>query len=126
MKVLNGFIKSIEWWKLIPSGLNGMKNLVIAGGGVDTLNDYVTAACTRNGNLFIAYVPPAHTGSITIDITALSGNSTASWFDPTNGTYHTIPTDVVPSAVKCEFKTPGKNNAGDNDWVLVIRKKIKK
>lgn len=121
MKVLNGFIKSIEWWKLVPSGLNGMKNLVIAGNGVDTAADYITAACSRDGKLLVAYIPPAHKGSMTIDISALSNNSSASWFDPTNGKYISIPQAVRPANGKMEFTTPGKNSSGESDWVLVIR-----
>ena len=35
MSHLNSFIRSIPWWDLVPSGLNGMRNLITSGGGVD-------------------------------------------------------------------------------------------
>ena len=126
MKVLNGFIRSVEWWKLIPSGLNGMKNLVVAGNVADTSESYVAAACTKNGNLLVAYIPPKHVGSITIDLSVLSGNSDASWFDPTNGKYKMIAGLLTSKKGKQEFNTPGLNAAGDKDWVLVIRKAVGK
>ena len=120
MRILNGFIRSIGWWELVPSGLNGMKNLVISGNGADTSENYVAAACTRDGNLLVAYIPPAHSGSIKIDLTALSGNSTAAWFDPTNGEYKRIESGIISGKSNNEFITPGANSAGQKDWVLVI------
>ena len=33
MARLNTFIRAIDWYKLVPSGLNGMRNLILAGGG---------------------------------------------------------------------------------------------
>jgi len=122
MKLLNGFIKSINWWQLVPSGLDSMKTLVIAGNTADTTETYVAAACTRKGDLLVAYIPPKHQGSITLDLTVLGGPSTAKWFDPTNGKYSLIKGSISPKSLKREFSIPGKNSAGENDWVLVITK----
>ncbi|MBS1600247.1 MAG: DUF4038 domain-containing protein [Bacteroidetes bacterium] len=123
MQVLNGFIKSIEWWKLVPSGLDGMKNLVIAGSGADTAADYVASACTRKGDLLVAYIPPANRGKITIDVSVLSAGLTASWFDPTNGQYRSIGGSINPGKGRHDFEIPGANSSGERDWVLVIKKK---
>jgi hypothetical protein len=124
LRILNGFIQSVEWWKLLPSGLNGMKELVISGRGADTAADYVAAACTRSGSLLIAYIPPAHTGPITIDLSVLSGPASASWFDPTNGDYTMIPGTIDPAKGSREFDPPATNHGGEKDWVLVIRKMV--
>jgi hypothetical protein len=63
MERLNKFIKSITWWKLVPSGLAGMKTLITAGGNISTDSDYVAAAATYEGTLLVAYIPPSHNGS---------------------------------------------------------------
>jgi len=124
MKVLNGFVHSVAWWKLIPSGLNGMQDLVI-NNAADTTEKYIAAACTKDGNILIAYIPPAHVGTFTINTSVLKSSSTAEWFDPTNGKLISISHPVVPSKKTQEFQTPGKNAAGENDWVLVIRERTK-
>ena len=36
MARLNGFIKSIAWWKLVPSGLNGIKTIITNKENEDT------------------------------------------------------------------------------------------
>jgi hypothetical protein len=117
MERMNKFVRSYSWWQLVPSGLQGMKTLITSGAGNSADSNYVAAAATPAGTLLIAYVPPAHRGSITVDMTAMRGVATARWYDPTSGLYKNIPRS---SAV---FTTPGKNKGGENDWVLVIESK---
>jgi hypothetical protein len=113
---LNGFIGSIPWQRLIPDGKTGVGTLVTAGGGtIDTTNS-VVAAATTVGDLLVAYVSHAHTGSVTIDMTKMRGSTTASWFDPTNATYTAIGT--ISNSGTHAFTTPGNNSAGEGDWVL--------
>lgn len=121
MARLNGFIRSIAWWQLVPSGLDGMKTLVISGGGKSAGEaDYVTAAATRAGTLLVAYVPPAHTGSITIDATVMSGPARARWFNP--ATALSIDAGAVANTGSRMFAPPADNGTGFADWVLVIEK----
>ena len=63
MARLNAFIRSITWYELVPSGLNGMRTLVTAGGSSESSSDYVAAAATFDGTLLVAYIPPAHRGA---------------------------------------------------------------
>lgn len=123
---LNRFIKSIEWWKLVPSGLDRMKNIIPDPANLDTDPAYVSAAAARDGSLLVVYIPPAHKGTIKVDLSVLSKPGFAYWFDPTNGQY--IPAAVSPvlnNAIRT-FTPPGKNHSGESDWVLVIStKKIK-
>lgn len=114
------FWKSKPWWRLKPSGLGGMGTIVTAGGGTASPQSttYVAAAATSEGDLLLAYVPPAHTGSVTIDMTKMSGTATARWFDPTNSTFTTDGT--FSNTGTHAFTTPGNNNAGDADWLLVL------
>ena len=120
MERLNKFIKSITWWKLVPSGLDGMKTLITAGGNMSTDSDYVAAAATREGTLLVAYVPPSHKGSITVDMTAMGGSTKASWFDPTNGTFSKISGSPFANKGTHQFTPPGKNHVGEGDWVLML------
>jgi len=121
MKVLNEFIRSVNWWQLIPSGLDGMKELVVHGSGADTSSDYIAAACSKDGKLLVAYIPPAHNGSFTVDLSVLSGKPAAYWLDPSSGKYSNITGDFSPGKGQTEFNTPGINNSGEKDWVLVIK-----
>ncbi|HMI65001.1 MAG TPA: putative collagen-binding domain-containing protein, partial [Cyclobacteriaceae bacterium] len=117
---LNSFIRSIPWWNLVPSGLNDMRNLITTGSSMDSTSNYVAAAATPAGTLLVAYIPPAHSGSIIVDMEAMKGSAQARWFDPTSGKY----TPVVGSPLKNkgmqQFTPPGSNSAGQNDWVLVL------
>jgi hypothetical protein len=119
MARLNAFIRSIAWQNLVPSGLGGMKTLVTAGGSTPSASDYVAASATPDGTLLVAYVPPAHSGSITIDMTAMSKPAQARWFNPTSGAYAQIGTGI-PNTGSFVFDPPGNNGSGFSDWVLVL------
>lgn len=114
------FLKSKPWHRLRPSGLGSIGTLITAGGGTASpqSTDYVTAAATPEGDLLLAYVPPAHTGSVTVDMTKLSGTVQARWFDPSNATYTSI--GGINNTGTHAFSTPGNNSAGDADWLLVL------
>ena len=90
----------------------------ISGLGSIPANSYVTAARTSDGSLVIAYLPSTRT--ITVDLSKLAGPMTGGWYDPTSGEY--IATDDLPliNSGKKEFIPPGRNVAGDGDWVLVL------
>ena len=119
MARLNTFIRSIAWFNLVPSDLGGMGTLVTAGGSSPALSDYVAAAASPDGTLLVAYVPPDHSGPITIDMTAMSGPTSARWFNPTTAAY----TDAgigLPSNGTMAFAPPGDNGTGFSDWVLLL------
>lgn len=120
MSRLNSFIRTIDWWQLVPSGLNGMKTLIIDANNADTSAAYVSAAAAKDGSLLVAYIPPAHKGNITVDMTALSNTVNAFWFDPTNGKYISIKDLSLTNKGFKIFTPPGKNSAGENDWVLML------
>jgi hypothetical protein len=119
MARLNSFFGSIAWWTLVPSGLNGMKTLVTVNGGTDSpqSTDYVAAAADPAGTLLVAYVPPAHQGSITVDLSAMAGPARVRWFNPVNATYVVLPGTF--SSTSQILTPPGDNGSGLTDWVLV-------
>ena len=119
MALLNAFMGSIAWYNLVPSGLNGMRTLIPAGGSDESSSDYVAAAATADGTLLVAYVPPAHSGPITVDMGVLNGPARALWFDPTSGAYDGIGAGLTNAGSRA-FTTPGNNSVGAKDWVLVL------
>jgi collagenase-like protein with putative collagen-binding domain/uncharacterized protein DUF4038 len=123
MSRLNVFIKSISWWDLVPSGMNGMKTLITDKNNNDTSTSYVSAAAAPKGDLLVAYIPPAHRGSISVDMTVLSDKVYARWFDPTNGQYTVVSSSSFGHTGTQSFTPPEKNAAGDRDWVLVLTTK---
>ena len=120
MARLNTFIHSIAWYNLVPSGLGGMKTIVTAGGSQPVLPDYVAAAASPDGTLLVAYVPPDHSGPITIDMTVMSGRTQARWFNPATATYTVI--DTFANADTQNFVPPGNNGTGFTDWVLLLER----
>jgi len=121
---MNTFIKSINWFDLVPSGLAGMKNLITVGGGTVNQDDYVSAAATPSGNLLVAYISPAHSGSITVDMTAMFGSAEARWYNPTDASYTTIAGSPFANIGTRQFTPPGNNGTGYTDWVLILEANV--
>jgi hypothetical protein len=121
MARLNAFMRSIAWYNLVPSGVGGMRTLITVGGSSVNAPDYVAAAATPDGSLLVAYIPPAHTGSIAVNRAAISGPARACWFDPTSGVYSNAGSGLAARSGRLVFAPPGVNSAGANDWVLVLQ-----
>ena len=119
MTRLNAFMGSIAWYNLVPSGLSGMRTLITAGGSSVSFSDYVAAAAAPDGTLMVAYIPPDHSGPITVDMRAMGGPSQARWFDPTSAAYNSIGIDLPNTGTRV-FTPPGNNSTGESDWVLRI------
>lgn len=114
---LNAFIKSIEWYSLVPHGLGSIGTLITAGGGTIDTDGYVAAAATPSGSLLVAYLGLT-SGNPTIDMTKLRGTVTARWFDPSNGSYQNVSGQPFSNTGTRTFTDPGNNSQGEGDWVL--------
>jgi len=118
---VNALFSPRPWWNLIPDPTH---TVVIAGNGTfsDTGslggNDYLTAARTPDGALVMAYMPTIRT--ITVDMSELGSPATASWYDPSAGTYAPIAGSPFANSGTRAFAPPGNNADGDGDWVLVL------
>jgi hypothetical protein len=123
MERLNGFIKSINWWQLVPSGLNGMPILIADSNNIDSSVAYVSASAAKDGSLLVAYIPPAHTGTITLNMQPLQTTMYGYWFDPTSGEYTLINNAPFGNTGNHTFMPPGANSKGENDWVLLLTAK---
>ena len=63
MARLNAFMRSIAWYNLVPSGLNGMRTLITAGGSSVSSKRLRGRRRDSDGTLLVAYIPPAHRGA---------------------------------------------------------------
>ncbi len=123
MGYLNALLAPRAWFNLVPDQTH---TIVTSGYGTFSTsltvpiktNDYVTAAGTPDGSLVLAYLPTVRT--ITVDLSRLSGPVAARWFDPTVGTFGTIPGSPLPNTGSASFTPPGNHPDGSGDWVLVL------
>jgi hypothetical protein len=124
LQYMKSFFELHRWYDLIPDQDH---KVVISGfGAFNSLgnvseSDYVTAAATSDGSLAICYLPTVRT--VTVDMTRMSGTTTARWFDPTAYAYTTIGGSPFANAGTRHFTPPGNNNDGESDWVLVLETK---
>jgi hypothetical protein len=125
MEHFKALFGSLAWHNLIPDQTH---QIVTAGYGTFesggdphssiSRNDYATAASAPDGSLALVYLPTPR--EITVDLARLKGKIAARWFDPTDGTYASVSGSPFQNDGTRTFSPPGKNNAGEGDWVLVL------
>ena len=110
-----------RWYDLVPDQTH---SLVIAGYGTYTdtgtnlASDYLTAAATADGTLALAFMPTLRT--ITVDMSRMSGPTTARWYDPASGTFQSVAGSPFPNVGTQDFTPIGPNADGNGDWALVL------
>lgn len=121
MKHFKALFQTRAWHKLVPDQSHVT---VTSGYGTKGQKNYVAAARTADGSLVMAYVPSTGvtTHTLTLNMTRLSGNATARWFNPTSAVYKTISGSPFANSGSRNFITPGDNGTGTNDWVLVLER----
>ena len=122
LQIAKSFFLAYPWHALVPDQDHRIMTqgygTFAASGPVHT-NDYATTARTPDGKLVIAYVPTIR--QFTVDLSKLSGRATGRWFDPTNGRYTVIAGSPYANSGLRQFTPPGRNSAGESDWVLVLQ-----
>lgn len=134
---VTSFMDQINWWQLVPDGLDdgSGRTYVTAGGGTCSgylfttfnSNTCITDATIPTGvgsqiNTLVAYYPdPSAYGTITVDMSKFSGSVTAQWYDPTNGQYSTVSGSPFTNTGTQTFAPSTTNNAGLKDWVLLLQ-----
>jgi hypothetical protein len=93
--------------------------LVTAGYGQWKQADHVAAALADDGSLALAYLPNG--GTIQVAMDCLRGPVGASWSDPTSGQPRPAEGSPLENKGQRAFVSPGKNSAGDGDWVLLLQ-----
>jgi hypothetical protein len=117
---LRAFFASLDWWALVPDEsaeiiTAGRGEPVAEGAEVGVMdNDRTTAA--RVGDTLIAYVPTGRT--LTVDPAKLAQPPTARWVDAADATAAPVVVGIDPSGA---VATPGRNAAGGEDWLLLLR-----
>lgn len=105
-------VEDLHWETLVPD-----QSHTFVTEGFCSGEDFASAACAADGRLAIVYIPSKRV--ITIDSNKLEAALKASWVDPTSGM--SIDIGIITRQEKVEFKTPGKNSDGDEDWVLLFK-----
>jgi hypothetical protein len=95
------------------------KRIIVGGQSEMGAVDYVTAARASDGSLALAYFPTTRT--VKMDLGSFDRRVEARWFDPTNGKWREVPDFAAGDADEASVTPPGKNAAGDEDWVLVLK-----
>jgi len=122
LKIWKEFFTALPWQDLVPDQDHAI--LTAGYGTYGTLqtrvseSDYSTAAETPDGSLVVVYMPTGRT--ITVNMGALRGSTSARWFDPTIGSYQDVPGSPFPKSGSHSFTPPAKNHDGDSDWVLLL------
>lgn len=83
--------------------------------------DYATAARGPDGSTVVVYLPTPRTIAVKMD--SLRGPVLARWYDPTNGRFQQAAATALENRGSRSFTPPGKNHAGEPDWVLVLESK---
>jgi hypothetical protein len=108
-------MQTIPWWRLMP---DSQHEFVTAGFGTWKAADYVTAAVADDGSAGVVYLPDPR--PCTVKLAKLSSRVTASWFDPTNAQFTPIEGSPFANTGQRDFTPPGRNAAGEPDWVLLL------
>ncbi len=104
-----------DWTSLVP---DTKKEVLVGGAERFGTPAYALAARSKNRDLAIAYLPT--TRKIQINLAQLSGPVGARWYDPTSGSFASAAPAPLPANSVVDFRSPGQNSTGDEDWVLVL------
>ncbi|MDD1713371.1 MAG: DUF4038 domain-containing protein [Methanoregulaceae archaeon] len=108
------FFASRKWYELVPDANNSFKT---------ASTRTACAARTADGTLGLSYSEGKSGGNtITIDMSKMSGQTTARWYDVASGQYTSIGT--FANSGSRSFTTPSANSYGDWDWLLVLEGSI--
>ena len=119
MSYVSKLFASVAWYTLVP---DEFYEVLVGGQEMKGTQDYATLAWSRDGRLAIAYVPTNR--SITIDLGRFVDPIQARWYDPTNGRFVDELGTLSSTQHDRSFHTPGRNSAGDTDWLLILQNVI--
>ena len=119
---ISRLMNSLDWWKLIPDQDH---SVVAAGygqyttGNTDpTTNNYCSTGFASDGSFALTYCPKNAT--LTVALNRFKDNITARWFDPSAGTFRSIPGSPFENTGTHEFRSLRLNSSGHQDWILVL------
>jgi hypothetical protein len=86
--------------------------------GAGSVGEWDAAVAASNDEFILVYNPAGR--DLTVALPA-DRRSVAQWFDPTNGRLGDPQLVVPDGSSSVTLRSPGANDAGDPDWVLIIR-----
>ncbi len=123
MSHLASLLGSVRWQRLVPdfdhvwmpAGFGDFNETTSPGG-----DDYAAVAADPEGVMLLAYLPSPRL--VTLDLSKFKLPVLASWFDPVSGVLRNVNETKaeLPNVGRHDFLPPGRNSAGDGDWVLVL------
>jgi hypothetical protein len=115
-------LSQYNWWTVVPDSTN---SILTGGYGTSATNNenlfnatYATGTFDAGGTVGFVYTPVAN--SPVINLAHFSGPVTAKWYDPSDGATTAISGSPFTNSGSHTFTTPGNNNDGNPDWVLVL------
>lgn len=112
--IYSTILQSYKWWLLVPKTDTSLVTTSL-GSGAST----ISPALASDSSFAIIYT--AGGTGFTVSLSALGHtNLRARWIDPTNGAFTTASGSPFSNTGTNAFTTPGNNNAGDPDWILVL------
>lgn len=121
LEIETDLLNTLAWQNLVPDQTH---SLVTSTTTCPTTGSQIGVTCvtdaeTSDHTLGIAYDPRG--APITVDLTKMAGSTTARWYDPTSGFFRSITGSPFANTGRHVFVTPGDNNDGNPDWVLVLK-----
>jgi hypothetical protein len=99
------FLLTLPWHQLRPA--------------TNVFQGHTSAAITPDRRCAVAYTRVNQ--PLTADLSAFAGPVSARWFDPTSGQLQDVSGAPFATTGQRPFTPPGKNTAGEGDWVLVLK-----
>jgi hypothetical protein len=125
---LTTLMNSINWWQLAPDTTNTLVTSPLYNStNCPTTGSIVSVRCvtdswdSTNKNLGVVYDPTGVSVTVALSQMASGENTTARWYDPTDGAYTAVTGSPFADTGSQTFTTPGANSAGDADWVLLLQ-----
>lgn len=121
------FFSTRPWFNLIPDQTHTVATAgygtyePISAAVIGNTRNYAATAYTPDGRLVLSYIPTNTTSAVSIDMSKLSGLTTARWFDPTTNSYQSIADLSFSNSGTRSFIPPATTHYdGSHDWPLVL------
>lgn len=115
MTHLRNLFATLPWWALEP---DTGASLFTGGRGTYGNEDYATLARDASGTSAVIHLPSSR--ELEFDLSTMQGPVRARWYDPAHGIFSDAAPGRFPQESGQRVAAPGRNGAGDQDWILVL------
>lgn len=114
MSHLRSLFVARPWWTLEPDTGN---STLTAGHGSG--HDRAVSAIAADRSFAVVYMPTKRTVTVALD-TLAGPRVAARWYDPAEGTLHTMHGSPFTAKGARDFLPPRRNTSGFDDWILLL------